>query len=121
MADTAGQISGHNQRTLPAPSPWRGTNEIFLPQRASTGDLGSLSKGEDRAGLEILSSQEMATLTVFDAVGELVGRLVGPAGFESDFGALDTLSLGILAGGDWPSCSGYIDSVQIDTIDLDDS
>lgn len=57
-------------------------------------------------------------LTVYDDVGELVGQLVGPAGFESDFGTLDTLSLGRVGRGDWPTCSGYIDSIQINTIDL---
>lgn len=61
----------------------------------------------------------MGTLTVYNDAGEMVGQLVGPAGFGSDFGTLDTLSLGILSGGDWPSCSGYIDSVRIETIDLD--
>ncbi len=71
-----------------------------------------------QCSLEILSSREMGTLTVYDEAGEMVGQLVGPAGFKSDFGTLDTLSLGYL-GGDWPTCSGYIDSVQIDTIDLD--
>jgi hypothetical protein len=81
-----------------------------------------IQRGEPYAAeLEILSSQEIATLTVYDDAGEMVGQLVGPAGFQSDFGPLDTLSLGILGGGDWPTCSGYIDSVQIETIDPDGS
>lgn len=70
------------------------------------------------AELEILSSERMGTLTVYDDAGEMVGRIVGPAGFESSFGILDTLSLGRVGHGDWPVCSGYIDSVQIDTLDL---
>lgn len=70
------------------------------------------------AEVDILSSVQMGALTVYDAADEMVGRIVGPAGFESDFGRLDTLSLGSLGHSDWPVCSGYIDSVQIDTIDI---
>ncbi len=73
------------------------------------------------AELQILSSVGMGTLTVYDEAGELVGQLVGPAGFQPDVGRLDTLSLGHVGRGDWPACSGYIDSVLIETIDRDGS
>lgn len=68
------------------------------------------------AELEILSSQGTGTLSIFDAAGNLVGSLTGPAGFQADFGTLNVLSLGLVAGNDWPSCSGYVDSVRIEPI-----
>jgi len=83
----------------------------------SNGTIIPISRGVPyTAELELLSSQGTGTLSVYDDSGHLVGSLTGPAGFQADFGTLNTLSLGYNGDGDWPSCNGYIDSVRIEGI-----
>lgn len=55
---------------------------------------------------------DTGTLTVYDMCGTLMGSMAGP--IEQELGELSVLWLGLIGNGDWPSCSGSIDTVRIE-------
>ena len=65
---------------------------------------------------DVLSSQNLLKLSVYNQAGGLIGSLSRAGGFPVGAGPFDTLSLGLVSNADWPSCSGYVDRVEIEPL-----